>query len=316
MRGIGRAVDALYSILAHRGAIRDELLVSALEHKSVCALVSLRLVFGSRKLPKITRTYNTNTSYNSMLSNIITLLNGSDTKALNAYFITLPLDMQVVLHGILSTKSEYNYIIIDTYINKVYSKDELLTLFNDGEQGSFQYVLLENSSIYFKTRHLNITWNTVPSNKAHVEPPRFTTYIYDSNGEVIGSCDDTLQQYLKGNVSQAPKILKAAKAQSMVDIQVAVNNSRRFRVAKVFTPSGIITLNKESKEYECKIIDVKLNDDFEIEGVYFTHNDVVGYIKQEAPLDIIGNYTIVVKGVELLDGTLSDIDFIKYKEIR
>jgi len=315
MLNLQEANTKLYDLLALDRGLRGELLQALVEKdKGVCFLLSLHLYFNNSTL-SISHTGRTS-NFHYQLKGVL-----EDAKG----FAYLGLKEQVVLKEILNNKSRaFNYTIFYTYAIKVYNEDEIkkelevIDICN-----KLPYLILpkfsKGSPYYFKTstKKGTVKYNNIPKGYPPLPMSNDETIVVDRQNNIVGKASGLLGDYLKGTSKMYGKLGKEFKyISSIAELQLKVNKYNKENVALVLASLGPIILNKEKSVNTFNILDLVVNDAFEITGVYIEVANKAYKVKTKVAQGIveegINNYTVTIKYVELLDNKIKDIEFVRF----
>ena len=313
-----KAFNVLYDVMALDKTIKKEILKDAVQDEGVCFLLSLGQHYSISNLT-ITRG-GTTSNLKFQVSNI--LVNPK------RFWGDLGMKEQVVLKELLSNNNTFDSTIFYGHGVKVFTKAEVSRKIHDRDTSDFPiaYLIVDSPKYYYKTRTKKIWNSTVPRGLDIVEPKNFETVLVDANGDSLATGTAELGFYLK----DGGDILRFAEpkgnfkfSNSVANIQAKVNQYKDDKYALVFHEDGIVTLSKGLIKKTYGIIDLLINDDFEVVGVWFkVTNDYYHMLNCNVPQTVIDNgidaYTVRVECNELKNGDINNIRFIQFnkKEIK
>ena len=302
-----KAFQALYDILALDKSLRNEILKELVKDTDICFLLSISMYF-NRKNISITRlgkTVNLEYQVGMALTNV-------------DYWESLGIREQVVLKELLSNSNSYDSTIFYAYGAKVYTEVEISEYFNanEGTTDKIAYLLVDSPKYYRKSMGKRLRFSNVPNGISTQFPLPFQTILVDSKGNTLAHGNLSFDNYLSGR-GRLPLLNGDFKySTNLPSIQYAINKRKDTKYALVFHKDGLIILSKAYIKETYAIIDFQVNDDFEVEGVWFRVGDFNHMIKCDIPQTIlikgVDKYTITVKCNELLNGDINNIEFIKF----
>jgi hypothetical protein len=315
-----KASDTLYNLIAVDYKLRKELLKDVVEHsKEVCFLLSIGIYYHRTKLTPTLHGKTTNYTYQ-----LHTLLEEQKTWG------SIGLQEQVVLKEILNPKSTiFDSGVFYAYGVKVYTLDEIKAELGSTQHlaETYPYLLVAPPSSRNKLPYYTITRSKTGAIKYNNTPqtfPKFTlenntTLLIDSYMEVVGSGTQALGDYIQGNSRYFGELSSEFKySSSIADIRRIVNSRIKEVVALVLYEGKLHTLKKELPTYSFKIVDYIITDDYDIEGVWITHNGKAYAVRvPKYDMHRIAKYEIQdtlveVRCAKLLNGKLSQITFSKF----
>ena len=184
-------------------------------------------------------------------------------------------------------------------------------------ESELKYLVLDSPKFYYKTKSYKLIYNTIRKLFKHQTPMSNQTLMYDNDGTTIASGGVSLGDYLhgKGGLGEIEGNFK--KAKSLTEIQYKLNRIPSEKSVLVFHPDGIIVLNKEKVKVTCDIIDLVLNDEFEVTGIYFKYKGNSYNLLCEVPQTVfdrgVDMYEVVVKLNELTSGGINNVEFVQLK---
>jgi len=310
-----KASNALYDIIALDRRLRDEILMRLVEtDESICFLLSLHSYFSHTNIDAASMLGKT-TNYAYQLREVLL-----DIRALK----TLGLKEQVVLREILREKSKvFSYTVFFGYGVKVFSKAEILKELDiDKVSAKLPYVTVKQpkagSNTFYSKTVINgrVKYNNIPQSYPKFSVNNNETILVDTTKSIVAVADSALGEYLRGKSGVHGELISGFKFKdSFAEIQQEINGKVGEYVAIVLAKDGVIELNKELREATYPILDLVVNGDFELIGVWIVHNDkpykVLG--KRIPEYINVARYNVTIKYHETLGGKLTQTSIKEFK---
>ena len=315
---LDEAILSLYDIIAVDKKLRNELLRDIVIDDEVCMLLSIQGNFTYNNA-KVTRG-NSSSTLDIVLLDVLT--------SPKSNWERLSIQQQVVLKELLNPKSTvFSMTIFYTYGKKVFTREEILNILKNNlpKNQKIPYILLDpprNNKLpfYYKTIYNNKTlYNNIPYTLGHVECSNNETIVLDYAGNTVASGDVLLGRYLRGvSGSYGSSIRGFIYGKDIHSIQHTVNGRATPKIAVVLYDNGIKILHKEKIKVTCDIIDLAIDDDYNITGVWVAYAGNSYLINISIPNKIIDvgihMYQVKVLAHEQLNGKLKQIKFLSFIE--
>ena len=307
---LNKAFDSLYNIIALDRTIRTAIFKELVKERDVCFLLSIGYNYPMANL-KITRGGHTaNLEY--QLANF--LVNPRD------YWESLGLKEQVVLKEITnpnSTTFDRTIFLAEgvTYFTQAAIKEYFAGV-TPSEFEEVHMIYTNSSKVYYKIVRESIIKNDLPKKYKGIFVDKNTSVVFN-DGQIVATGDNLFGDYLLGKGRFGGCFGQVVVSKNIQESQYKLNKSK-YEYAIAFTTNGVKILTKEKLKLTCDIIDLWIDDMYELIGVYITYNDSTYPIECHVPKEVydggLSRHQAVVSATELKNGSLKEVNFIEFKE--